>query len=94
MAEVPAQHVAVERVHDHGSPPWAGEERSDHYSFQVNGFPACLASEDFFLGPGPDDPAPDANPNYHSSSDTTIADTYVRDIDRAVTTAAWISGTR
>ena len=71
-----------------------GEERSDHYSFQLNGFPACLASEDFFLGPGPGDPAPDANPNYHSSADTTIAGSYVRDICRAVTTAAWISGTR
>lgn len=74
--------------------PDPGHERSDHHSFQLNGFAACLASEDFFLGPGPGAPAPDPNPNYHTAADTTIAGSYVRDICRTVTTAAWISGTR
>jgi hypothetical protein len=71
-----------------------GQERSDHYSFHINGFPACLASEDFFVGPGSGAPAPDPNPNYHSFADTTITGDYTRDICRVVTTAAWISGTR
>ena len=38
-----------------------GEERSDHYSFQLNGFPACLASEDFFW-PGPGRPGAGRQP--------------------------------
>ena len=74
--------------------PDPGEARSDHYSFQLNGFPACLASEDFFVGPGPGAPAPDPNPNYHSSADTAVAGSYVRDICRGVTAAAWLSATR
>ncbi|HEV7450815.1 MAG TPA: hypothetical protein VGO16_05395 [Pseudonocardiaceae bacterium] len=28
------------------------ERRSDHYSFQLQGYTACLASEDLFAGPG------------------------------------------
>jgi hypothetical protein len=74
--------------------PDPGEARSDHHSFQVNGFPACLASEDFFVGPGPGAPTPDPNPNYHSAADATVAGGYVRDICRAVTVAAWLSATR
>jgi len=74
--------------------PDPGEARSDHHSFQVNGFPACLASEDFFAGPGPGAPTPDPNPNYHSAADATVAGSYVRDICRAVTVAAWLSATR
>ena len=74
--------------------PDPGEGRSDHHSFQVNGFPACLASEDFFVGPGPGAPTPDPNPNYHSAADATVAGSYVRDICRAVTVAAWLSATR
>ena len=70
------------------------EQRSDHFSFQLFGYPACLASEDFFAGPGPDAPAPDANPDYHLPTDTAVATTYARDIARAVTAAAWVCSTR
>src|SRR6185503_7230440 len=34
------------------------ESRSDHYSFQLEGYAACLASEDFFVGPNGNSPAP------------------------------------
>ncbi|WP_232660903.1 M28 family peptidase [Pseudonocardia sp. TRM90224] len=74
--------------------PDPAEQRSDHFSFQLHGYAACLASEDFFAGPAPTSPAPDANPNYHLPTDTTVSATYARDITRAVTAAAWLCGTR
>ncbi|CAM5404604.1 M28 family metallopeptidase [Streptomyces aurantiogriseus] len=70
------------------------EERSDHYSFQLHGYRACLVSEDFFIGPGSSAPNPEPNPNYHLPADRTINADYARDIARAVTAAAWISATR
>jgi leucyl aminopeptidase len=78
---------------DDGTPDPA-ERRSDHYSFQLQGYPACLASEDFFAGPTSTSPAPDPNPNYHLPSDTAVDAGYACDITRAVTAAAWICGTR
>jgi hypothetical protein len=70
------------------------EERSDHYSFQLHGYRACLVSEDFFIGPGSPAPNPEPNPNYHLPADKTINADYARDIARATTAAAWISATR
>ena len=70
------------------------EQRSDHYSFQVEGYAACLATEDLFAGPGPHAPAPDPNPNYHLPTDDTIDVEYAADIARAVTAAAWVTATR
>jgi hypothetical protein len=70
------------------------EGRSDHFSFQLSGYPACLASEDFFVGPAPSSPAPDPNPNYHSPGDTVVNAGYACDITRAITAAAWLCGTR
>lgn len=70
------------------------EARSDHFSFQLSGYPACLASEDFFVGPVPSSPAPDPNPNYHSPGDTVVNAGYACDITRAITAAAWLCGTR
>jgi leucyl aminopeptidase len=64
------------------------ERRSDHYSFQVVGYPACLASEDLFPGvniPG----TSDSNPNYHRVTDTDVDTEYAADITRAVAAAAW-----
>jgi len=69
------------------------EARSDHYSFQVVGYPACLASEDFFVGPGPATTS-DGNPNYHMPGDTAIKAEYTADIVRAVAAAAWLTATR
>jgi bacterial leucyl aminopeptidase len=70
------------------------ERRSDHYSFQLVGYPACLASEDLFAGPGPDAPAEEMNPMYHLPSDTSVNAPYAADIARLVTAAAWVAATR
>ncbi|NWF85420.1 MAG: M20/M25/M40 family metallo-hydrolase, partial [Bryobacteraceae bacterium] len=71
-----------------------GEGRSDHYSFHLEGYPACLISEDFFAGPGPTGPPANPNPNYHQATDTTINEGYAAAISRAVTAAAWVAATR
>jgi bacterial leucyl aminopeptidase len=70
------------------------ESRSDHYSFQREGYAACLASEDFFVGPNGNSPAPDPNPNYHLPADKAVNPLYAADITRAVAAAAWIASTR
>ena len=70
------------------------ESRSDHYSFQREGYAACLASEDFFAGPNGNSPAPDPNPNYHLPADKAVNPLYAADITRAVAAAAWIASTR
>ena len=78
-------------IYDSESPEGNGdpaEGRSDHYSFQVVGYPACLASEDFF--PGVNKPGTsDSNPNYHQVTDTDVDTEYAADISRAVAAAAW-----
>lgn len=75
-----------------GSDP--AEQRSDHHSFALHGYPAVLASEDFFVGPVPSSPVADPNPNYHSPDDTVVDVGYVGDIVRVVTAAAWLCATR
>lgn len=60
--------------------------RSDHASFQEQGYPAVLVSEDFFPN-RPGDPAADPNPNYHSNADAVIDAAYGADITRAVSIA-------
>jgi bacterial leucyl aminopeptidase len=74
--------------------PDPGESRSDHYSFQREGYAACLASEDFFVGPKTNSPTPDPNPNYHLPADNAVNALYAADIARAVAAAAWIASTR
>ena len=69
--------------------PDPAEERSDHASFQLVGYPACVTSEDFFAGPGPGSPQSEANPNYHKKGDTFVDPEYAADITRAVAAAAW-----
>ncbi|EQD86086.1 peptidase M28 [Saccharopolyspora erythraea D] len=69
------------------------ETRSDHHSFHLHGRPACLASEDFFIGPDRDS-EPDANPNYHLPADKAVEVDFIADIARAVTAAAWVTATR
>lgn len=60
--------------------------RSDHASFQEQGYPAVLVSEDFFPN-RPGEPAEDPNPNYHRNSDAVIDAQYATDITRAVSVA-------
>ena len=53
---------------------------SDHASFQANGFPAVVISEDYFSNPSPG-PGSDPNPNYHRQTDTTVNGEYMADIN-------------
>jgi bacterial leucyl aminopeptidase len=76
-----------------GGGPDPAEVRSDHYSFQQQGYAACLASEDFFAGPGPG-AVGEPNPNYHLPADTTVKAAYTRDIARVTAAAAWTLMTR
>ncbi|MCV2489185.1 M20/M25/M40 family metallo-hydrolase [Geodermatophilus sp. YIM 151500] len=70
------------------------ERRSDHSSFHEQGYPAVLASEDLFAGPGPGAPPAEMNPEYHLPTDATIDAGYAADIARVVTAAAWVAATR
>jgi leucyl aminopeptidase len=65
------------------------DQRSDHASLQEHGYPACLISEDFFIGPGPESSDWEANPNYHKHGDTFVDAVYAADIARSVGAAAW-----
>jgi bacterial leucyl aminopeptidase len=66
--------------------PAAG--RSDHASFQDHGYPACVLSEDFFTGPRANDPAPQANPNYHKATDRVVESRYAAQIARCIGAAS------
>jgi hypothetical protein len=61
-------------------------DRSDHASFQEQGYPAVLVSEDFFPN-GPGEAAEDPNPNYHSDRDAFVDADYGAAITRAVSVA-------
>jgi len=65
--------------------------RSDHGPFQAQGYPACVSSEDFFIGPGSDAPEPKENPHYHRREDklTFVDGIFVADIACVVASAAW-----
>lgn len=49
--------------------------RSDHASFQQQGYPAVVTSEDFFINLS-GEPAADSNPNYHRAADTVVDASY------------------
>jgi bacterial leucyl aminopeptidase len=92
LAEIVSPTLAVPQLYESNrNQRDPAEERSDHYSFQVEGYAACLAIEDFFIGPATDLPTPEANPNYHQKADTFIDPAYAADIARCVTAAAWIT---
>jgi hypothetical protein len=61
--------------------------RADHASFQHQGYPAVVVSEDFFINQAGEE-APEPNPNYHRFSDTSVNPVYVADIARAIIRAA------
>lgn len=60
--------------------------RADHGSFQNQGYPAVVVSEDYFINQAGEE-GPEPNPNYHRFTDTSVNATYVADIARAVTYA-------
>ena len=67
------------------------DERSDHFAFQERGYAACVTCEDFFVGPKPESPPAQPNPNYHTESDKQIDYEYAAEIARAVTAAALVA---
>ena len=64
------------------------DSRSDHSSFQRNGFPAVIVCENFFGGTVVQ-PAGANNPQHHRRTDTTIDSAYATSIARATALAAW-----
>jgi len=74
--------------------PDPAEQRSDHSSFHLAGYPAYLISENLFTGAGIGASPAEMNPNYHLPSDAMINAGYAADIARAVTAAAWVAATR
>lgn len=53
--------------------------RSDHFSFQHRGYPACHISEDFFANI-PIEPNKDPNPNYHTFKDKIVDNAFGSDL--------------
>jgi Zn-dependent M28 family amino/carboxypeptidase len=81
------------QLYPHGGEVDPAEARSDHHSFQLNGYPAILASQDLLAGPGPGAPPAEMNPQYHMPTDASIDAGYAADIARLVTAAAWVAAT-
>jgi leucyl aminopeptidase len=48
----------------------------------VNGYAACLVSENLFAGPGPGTPPAEINRQYHLPTDLTISPAYAAYIAR------------
>jgi extracellular elastinolytic metalloproteinase len=67
------------------------EGRSDHAPFQMHGYAACVASEDFFVGPTVESPTPEENPHYHQKTDTFVDPDFATDITRVIAAAAWVT---
>jgi len=63
--------------------------RSDHESFLLQGWPACLVAEDLWAEVCAS-PAQTGNPDYHTEADVAVDAAYAADIARAVAAAAWI----
>ena len=82
------------QVYPDGGEGDPAERRSDHYSFQLEGYAACLATEDFFAGPGRLAATPEPNPEYHLPTDTVVNPAYAADIARLLAAAAWVAATR
>lgn len=88
VATVVAPKLAAPEIFADAQDP--ADERSDHSSFQVHGYPACVLSEDFFGARRPDNTPEVLNPDYHSMRDKTISAEFAVELTRVVTGAAWL----
>jgi len=64
--------------------------RSDHGSFQGQGWPACLVIEDLWAEVAAVETPQTGNQAYHKQDDTSIHVGYAADVGRAVAAAAWM----
>ena len=89
LAELPPTQLVTGTIPTDGNDPTRFDgaiNRSDHASFQEQGYPGVLVSEDFFPN-RPSEPGFDPNPNYHSGADIEIDGEYAAAITRAMSVA-------
>ena len=89
LGELPAVQLVRGTIPRDGDDPNRFDgaiNRSDHASFQEQGYPGVLISEDFFPN-RPTEPGFDPNPNYHSNSDVEVDGEYAAAITRAMSVA-------
>lgn len=89
LGELPPAQLVTGTIPRDGDDPTRFDgaiNRSDHASFQEQGYPGVLISEDFFPN-RPTEPPFDPNPNYHSNSDVEIDGEYAAAITRAMSVA-------
>lgn len=89
MTPLVSPELEVPQIYRSTSPsgdPGAG--RSDHAAFQAQGYAACCASEDLFVGPDHESPEPEGNPDYHLPTDHFVDEVFAADIARVVAAAA------
>jgi leucyl aminopeptidase len=92
VAAIVSPDLAAAQVYPRVPGEWdPADRRSDHTAFQERGYTACAATEDLFIGPHPDSPVPEGNPEYHRKTDTFIDEIYAADIARAVAAVAWLT---
>lgn len=89
LGELPPAQLVTGTIPRDGDDPTRFDgaiNRSDHASFQEQGYPGVLVSEDFFPN-RPTEPPDDPNPNYHSNSDIEVDGEYAAAITRAMSVA-------
>ena len=89
LGELPATQLVTGTIPRDGDDPTRFDgaiNRSDHASFQEQGYPGVLVSEDFFPN-RPSEPGFDPNPNYHSNADVEVDGEYAAAITRAMSVA-------
>ena len=89
LGELPATQLVTGTIPRDGDDPTRFDgaiNRSDHASFQEQGYPGVLVSEDFFPN-RPSEPGFDPNPNYHSKADIEVDGEYAAAITRAMSVA-------
>jgi leucyl aminopeptidase len=92
MTSQVSPELELPQIYDSSNPQDGdpADGRSDHTPFQTHGYTACLATEDFFVGPGTDAPEAEGNPRYHQKEDTFVDGAFAADIARAMAAAALI----
>ncbi|WP_373516117.1 M20/M25/M40 family metallo-hydrolase [Persicitalea sp.] len=80
----------------HSSQADPADRRSDHASFQMVGYAACVISEDFFRGSDNGSGESDGNPHYHQPTDKIeeLNVGYAVNIARVITATIWMNANK